>query len=138
MSANDHSANRSQFNDPANWDAASTSETAIDELEPIDTTTSEYRTAAVRLLCALAAIDLYMISGQNVPIRWVQVSIALGLPSTAGQSVTAIAEQIGVTKQALSRGSVKVLRMTGLPPALGLKSEAARQTYQQTNGVRHE
>jgi len=44
---------------------------------------------------------------------------------------------MNVTKQALSRGVASTLRMTGLPPALGLKSTGARRTYQKSNG-RHD
>jgi hypothetical protein len=57
---------------------------------------------------------------------------------------TDIAQELGITKQALSRGVAKFLRMSGaiqpsgLEPAFGLKCPEARRHYQVTNGVRFE
>jgi hypothetical protein len=92
------------------------------------------REAAVRLRCLLSCMDSYMNKRWDARRGWVEISIALGLASTRGRSVTNIAEGMGVTKQALSRHVVTFLRMSQMPPAYGLKSEAARIRYQQTNG----
>ena len=67
---------------------------------------------------------------------WRQIAIAMGLESVRGKTVTELAEELGVTKQAVSRGVVTFLRMSQLPPAFGLKSEEARRAYQLSNGRR--
>jgi hypothetical protein len=41
---------------------------------------------------------------------------------------------MGISKQALSKPTAKLLRVTGLDPAFGLKSSEMRRVYQQTNG----
>ena len=66
---------------------------------------------------------------RDAQMGWTQISIALGLRSTAGMTTTAIAEEFGVSKQAVSRGTAKFLRMAQLDPAWGLKSTEARRTY---------
>jgi hypothetical protein len=92
---------------------------------------SEFRSACINLLAVLEAVDTFMTGSQaNVPIRWVQISIGLGLHSTAGLTEIEIAKRLGVSRQAVSRGTVEFLRMVRLPPAFGLKSEAVRQRLQ--------
>ena len=68
---------------------------------------------------------------RSADMGWASVSIALGLPSTEGRTLTEIADEMEVTKQALSRPTAKFLRMSGLQPAWGLKSREARRAYQQ-------
>ena len=43
----------------------------------------------------------------------IQVTLALGLNSTRGRTVTDVAEELGLTKQAVSRGCAEFLRMPG-------------------------
>jgi hypothetical protein len=93
------------------------------------------REVATRLRCLLASMDIHMSKRWDAQRGWIEISVALGLPSTKGRSVTEIAEEMGVTKQAISKGSTTFLRMSQLPPAYGLKSVEARLTYQRTNGV---
>jgi hypothetical protein len=92
------------------------------------------REAAVRLRCLLGCMDVYMNKRWDAQRGWIEISVALGLASTQGKTLTQIASEIGVTKQALSRPVTTFLRMSQMPPAYGLKSEAARIRYQQTNG----
>lgn len=84
-----------------------------------------------RFFGLLQVIDTHMSKTEDARMGWTQIAIAMGLPSTRGLSTTAIAAELGVTKQAVSRGCVNFLRMAQLPPAFGLKSEAARQAYRQ-------
>ena len=72
---------------------------------------------------------------RDARLAWVSASIALGLTSTRGRTLTDLAEEMGISKQALSRPTAKSLRMSGLDPSFGLKSTAARVTYQSTNGL---
>jgi hypothetical protein len=97
------------------------------------------REASVRLRLLLFCMDSYMSHIRDARMGWVEISLALGLGSTEGKSVTRVACEMGVTKQALSRGAVKFLRMSQLSasPAFGMKSPEARRTYAQTNG-RHD
>jgi hypothetical protein len=119
----------SQHNDPATWDAASYSAHPVDSLEPLPANSSEYREAAVRLMRVLYCLDTFVSCSRDARLAHIQVSIALGLYSTRGRTLSSVADELGITKQALSRGVAKFLRMTGLEPAFGLKSSEARLTY---------
>jgi hypothetical protein len=124
--------------DPATWDRASYLDDPIDNLEgPEWPQSSEFREACIRLMRVLACIDAHMSNHRDARLAWIQIAIGLGLGSVSGHSTTAIAAELGVTKQAVSRGTVSFLRMVHLPPAFGLKSETARKTYQSTNGYNH-
>jgi hypothetical protein len=72
------------------------------------------------------------------PRKWLAVSLAWGLPSTRGQTETEIAKLYRVTRAAISKDVVAVLKFTGLEdqPAFGLKSSKNRKTYKRTNGRR--
>jgi hypothetical protein len=125
------------FNDPASWDAASYEAHPVDKLEPRETITQEYRECALRMLEILNSIDHFMsYPKQGPPREWLAVSLALGLESTRGRSETAVAEEWGVTRACISKDVTRVLRLTGLDPAWGLKSADDRQTYSRTNGHR--
>jgi hypothetical protein len=129
-----HSAARSQFNDPADYDSASFEHHPVEDLEPIDTTTSDYRAVAMRMIILLDTVDWRMQRCQDPRKTWIAFAIFAGLHSVAGRTLTSIANEMGVTKQALSRDVTLFARVTGLPPAFGLKSAAARHTYMKTNG----
>lgn len=118
------------FNDPASWNKSSYEAHPVDELEPLPANSSEYREASVRLMRVLHCLDTFVSCSRDARLAHIQVAIALGLHSTGGRTVTDIAEELGITKQALSRGVAKFLRMSGLPGAFGLKSAEARRTYQ--------
>jgi hypothetical protein len=92
------------------------------------------REAALRLRCLLGCMDDYMNKRWDAQRGWIEISIALGLASTRGRTLTDVAQSLGISKQALSRPVTMFLRMSQMPPAYGLKSEAARIRYQQTNG----
>jgi hypothetical protein len=93
------------------------------------------REAEVKLRCLLCCMDTYMSRTRDARMGWVQIACALGLNSTKGESLSAIAAKMGVTRQAVSKGVTTFLRMSQLSnsPAFGLKSPEARRTYQQTN-----
>lgn len=138
MAASHHSVNHSrpnfvdssEFNDPAAWDSASYEHHPVEDMEPWPEG-SEFRSACVNLLAVLQAVDTFMSTAQSgAPMRWLQVSIGLGLHSTAGLTEIEIAERLGVSRQIISRGTVEFLRMVRLPPAFGLKSEAVRKKLQ--------
>ena len=105
----------------------------MDVLEPLPEWPegSEFRHACIQLLALLQGVDTFMSSTHSgVPLRWIQVSVALGLRSTAGLTEVDIAAKLGISRQAVSRGVVELLRMVRLPPALGLKDETVRKNYQ--------
>jgi hypothetical protein len=118
------------FNDPSDWHCAATWHTPVDELEPLPANPSDYREASLRFLRVAYCWDTFVSSSRDARLAHIQVSIALGLYSTKGRTVTDIAEELGITKQALSRGVARFLRMTRLEPAFGLKSSEARLAYQ--------
>ena len=139
MSYAQHSAARSQFNDPADFSEASYQHHPVEDLEPLDATTSEYRECAVRMLRVLDIVDWFMCRREQGPPReWHAVSLALGLSSTRGLTETEVARHWGVSRQCISKDVTVILRVTGLPPAFGLKSQSARIHYQETNGHREQ
>jgi hypothetical protein len=85
-------------------------------------------------LRVLLMIDTHMSRIRDARLGWVSVSVALGLTSTRGKTLTQLAAEMGITKQPLSKPTAKLLRVTGLDPAFGLKSPEMRSGYQQTNG----
>lgn len=120
----------SDSSDPASWDKASYSAHPVDSLEPLPENTDAYREACRKFLRVFLACDTYMCSSRDARLAWIQISIACGLPGVQGRTETAIAAEIGITKQALSRGVAKFLRMSSLSPAFGLKSPEAQRAYQ--------
>jgi hypothetical protein len=94
--------------------------------------------AVWRLWDLLAAMDTYMGKGRNAELRWIEVSVALGLNSTRGRTITQLADEAGVARQAISKGVTEFLRMARVSPAFGLKSAEARRAYRHTNGRRDE
>jgi hypothetical protein len=124
-------------NDPAGWNAASYTADPIDAMEPPEPFSSEYRECALQLLDVLHAVDQFMCVG-NPPRKWLAVSLALGLFSTRGRTETAIAIEWGVTRAAVSKDVVAVLRLARLEdnPAWGLKALKHRRQYMRTNGRR--
>jgi hypothetical protein len=104
-------------------------------MEPVEVVPNDYREASLVFLRVLLTIDTHMSRIRDARLGWVSVSVALGLTSTRGKTLTQLATEMGITKQALSRPTAKLLRMTGLDPAFGLKSPEARRMYQRTNGL---
>jgi hypothetical protein len=80
--------------------------------------------------------DTHVMHAENPRKAWIENSLALGLQSTRGLTETQVAEHFGITRQAVSRGVARFPRMSGLPPAFGLKSPEARRGYQATKGTR--
>jgi hypothetical protein len=84
----------SPLNDPA--DRVSYTHHPCDDFEPLDVQSSDYRECARRLLFVLSALDHWMCARREGPPRdWVTASIALGLPSSRGQTETEIAAAWG-------------------------------------------
>jgi hypothetical protein len=125
-------------NDPAGWNSASYLDHPVDHIEPLNIPANLYREASIRHLCVSYTTDSFMSTQKDGVRGWIVVSIVLGYPSTQGRTLTSIAEEIGVTKQALSRSCTQFSRMLGLPTtAYGMKTAAARLTYMRTNGHRY-
>jgi hypothetical protein len=119
-----------QFSDPADWDEASYSAHPVDPLEPIDTSSNEYREISIRFLHIMQMVETHVMGARDARKAFLEISLALGLQSTRGMTETEVAEHLGITRQALSRGVARFLRMSGLPSAFGLKSPEARRGYQ--------
>jgi hypothetical protein len=62
-----------------------------------------------------------------------QVGIAPGLPGAARQSETELALLNQVTRQHFSKGVTKFLRIAQLPPALRIKSDAAKASFRNSH-----
>ena len=57
------------------------------------------REAAVRLLGLLSVMDTHMSNRKDAQLGWLEISIALGLDSTRGKTITMIASEVGLSKQ---------------------------------------
>jgi hypothetical protein len=126
----EHHTDSEIHNDPADWHRAATWHTAVDDLEPLAANPSDYREASLHFLRVAYCWDTFVSGARDARLAHIQVSIALGLYSTRGRTVTDISAELGITKQALSRGVARFLRMSRLDPAFGLKSTEARIAYQ--------
>jgi hypothetical protein len=120
--------------DCAEWDSCSYEHHPVDDIEPIDTTSPAYREASLHLLKVVGIIDTFLTGSRDARMAATAFSIAFGLSSTRGRTLTEVATDLGVTKQALSRYVCRFLRMSRVAPAFGLKSPEARRHYQVTNG----
>ena len=69
------------------------------------------------------------------PRERLEISLAMGLTSTRGKTEIQVADEQNVTRQCISKGLTRFLRMSGIPdlPAFGLKTTAVRRQYQTTN-----
>jgi hypothetical protein len=119
-----------QFSDPADWTSACYTDDPVDSIEPIDTSASDYREISVRFLRIMQLVETHVMGARDARKAFLEISLALGLQSIRGMTETEVAEYLGITRQALSRGVARFLRMSGLPPAFGLKSPEARRGYQ--------
>ena len=102
------------FNNCADWNRASYNHHPCDDLEPLPNNPSDYREISLRFLRVAYCWDTFVSSSRDARLAHIQVSIALGLYSTRGRTITDISAELGITKQALSRGVAKFLRMSGL------------------------
>lgn len=116
-------------NDPAEWNSCSRAEHPVDLMEPEPAISNEFRECALLFLGILEKVDSRMSTCRDARKTWIAFSISVGLHSTAGRTLTDIAQEMGITKQALSRDVALFGRLTGMEPAFGLKSIQARQTY---------
>jgi hypothetical protein len=124
-----HMRANQETNDPASWARASYSEHPVDVLEPEPDLPNVYREVALKHLSVSYITDSFMSQQKNGVVGWIVVSIVMSYPSTQGRTLTSIATELGVTKQALSRKCTHFSRMLGLEPTLGMKSIAARIKY---------
>jgi hypothetical protein len=100
-------------NDPADWNAASYWPDPIDDIEPETARPPEaYRQTCLGLLRVLCLVDAYMAAAKDPRLGCIQVSLALGLDSTRGRTETDIADELEISKQALSRGITRFLQMS--------------------------
>jgi hypothetical protein len=125
-----HMRANQEFNDPAEYCSASYVEHPMDVLEPEPDVPNVYREVALKHLSISYITDSFMSQQKNGVRGWIVVSIVLGYPSTQGRTLTSIAAELGVTKQALSRSCTHFSRMLGIEPVLGMKTIAARIRYQ--------
>jgi hypothetical protein len=66
--------------------------------------TATDREIMVRFRCLLLVINTHVAGTQDVRRAWSEVSLALGLPCTQGQTETAVANEFNVSRQCISKG----------------------------------
>lgn len=65
------------------------------------------------------------------------IAIAMGIHIGEGRSLDEIAEAHGITKQALSKRTIRVCEELGLPPSVLMRPESARESYRLKQTQRH-
>lgn len=104
----------------------------IDDLEPILLSEHDeaYKLAARHFLKVMQSLMGLMKDERSV--LWWQIQFALGTPFCMGQSMNTVAQSLGVTRAAISKGAVDICNRLGLPPSYYMKSEDAREAARET------
>jgi hypothetical protein len=97
--------------DPSTWKRASYRDDPVDRMEPIVETAAPYRAACLTALGKLLAIDEMMIGSRDPARTWLEISVALKLPSSRGYSKAGLAQFLSCSEKTLSRGAAKVSRL---------------------------
>ena len=105
----------------------------IDDIEPEPQISEAYRDAALRLVLVLEIAYDFVVQSDRPRMAMQQVGIALGLPSALRASETELALLNQVTRQDFSKGVTRFLRVSQLPPALGIKSDAAKASFRNSH-----
>jgi hypothetical protein len=113
--------NEPEFQDPADWNAASYNAHPIDSIEPLPDHHTEYRHAALECMKILRSVDVFMSRSTDPRLAWVAVASAIGLNSTAGLSQAQIGRQLGVSELSVRRATAKFTKLANLDPAGGLR-----------------
>ena len=101
----------------------------IDQIEPETQISEAYREAALRLVHLMEIAYDFVVQSDRPKMAMQQVGVALGLPSALRASETELVLLNQVTRQDFSKGVTKFLRIAQLPPALGIKSDAAKAAF---------
>jgi hypothetical protein len=112
--------NEPEFQDPADWNAASYNAHPIDSIEPLPDRSTSYRDAALECMKILRSVDAFVSQEGDPRLAWIAVSCAIGLTSTSKLTEAEIARQIGVSEHRLHRAMNKFMRLANLDPARGL------------------
>lgn len=75
-----------------------------------------------------------VLAHENPKLTVTSFCFAAGLFITEGKSQTQLANELGVTRSALSKRIVRITEALGLPPSRGMKSIKARQSYRVAHG----
>lgn len=78
---------------------------------------------------SITRFALAIMQHKNPRLTVTAFAFAAGLYVLEGKSVTELALELGVTKQALSKRIVLITQELGLPPSRGMKSVEARESY---------
>jgi hypothetical protein len=82
---------------------------------------------------AITRFALAIMQHKNPQLTVTAFAFAAGLYVLQGKSVTELAKELGVTKQALSKRIVLITQELGLPPSRGMKSVEARESYRKAH-----
>lgn len=82
---------------------------------------------------AVTRFAIAVMAHKNPKLTVTAFAFAAGLYVLEGKSVTELAKELGVTKQALSKRAVLITQELGLPPSRGMKSEQARESYRKAH-----
>lgn len=89
------------------------------------------REEALRLLRMCLSEVVYPRPGQTVAYRVAVVAIVIGMPGLG--SVSAVATQHGVTRQAVSKAARRLAKELGVGPSCYMRSEANAEVHRQAN-----
>jgi hypothetical protein len=105
----------------------------VEDIEPLLERVSSYREAALKFKSVMEVAYHFVVTSDRPRMAMQQVGIALGLPTALKSSESELALLNQVTRQDFSKGVTKFLRMSQLPPALALKSEAQKAVYRNSH-----
>lgn len=93
---------------------------------------SGYRDAAVRSAEIMNRMGDWIICAKNKAVAVWQAAFAIGLNCCDGNSMTAVAKSLGVTRACISKGAREFCEQNDLPPSFYMKSEEAVKSYKET------
>jgi hypothetical protein len=98
----------------------------VDDIEPEIEYAEAFREASLRFAYVLEIAYHFVVTSDRPRMAMQQIAVALGLPAARQMSEQEFALLNQVTRQDFSKGVTKFLRISGLPPAFGLKSDETK------------
>ena len=107
----------------------------IEEMEPGEEQTNEYREAALRFIVFMHSSFTFIKAARTLEERDLRTSVvmsALDHPDYAGNTDTELAARAGTSRANWSKHKLAYERQNSLPPTSSQKSVEARSAYRET------
>jgi hypothetical protein len=73
----------------------------------------------------------HILDSEDSEVAAWQVAYALGSPSCIGRTMTDTANDLGISKSAMSKGATNFCRSAGIEPSIYMLSRKAQESYRQ-------